>query len=505
MAKAEHVEWLKDGNVSWNHRRRVVKFKPDLSNLDFNEAILDWLIPDRDSGFFKNFNFSDADLQGANLSGLDFSRSKFSGANLSGADLTQAHFRNAKFNRANLSRVIALGAEFSSADFYGADFRDAQLEGANFAGASVEPLTIPAPQRVQVLETIEQVTPSDAYVSEYGSLAWTQLRRRAPEIREPTYHVVYATNRNIIPMSADISFGCDRSDTLHYGSCQVFVPKSHKVGSIGSPFWKRLYKGDDRLKIRKLVSLDGELHWQIVRENFSRSKISSPPTILIHGYNTDFESAILWAAQIGFDLGLERGVSLFSWPSKGTINGYASDEATVEASKYKLADYILEYIENVGDIGVNIIAHSMGCRCVTGALEIIGYKKPSQLKKINQIILAAADVDQDVMLNLAHHVVLNSGRTTSYICKSDFALSASGWLHSYARVGLLPPIFLFNQIDTIDVGRTEPLGWGHGYVASAKPILNDIFQLIKYSSAPENRFSVEPAIIGGSAHWRLRD
>ncbi|TIM94477.1 MAG: alpha/beta hydrolase, partial [Mesorhizobium sp.] len=221
--------------------------------------------------------------------------------------------------------------------------------------------------------------------------------------------------------------------------------------------WKRLLKGDDHLKIRKLVLLDDELHWQVVRDNFSTSKGASPPTILIHGYNNNFETAVLWAAQIGFDLGLERGVSLFSWPSKGTLKGYAADEATVEASKYVLVEYLLSYLRNARGVGVNVIAHSMGCRCLVGALEIIGYQQPDKLNGINQIILAAADVDQDVMKNVGPYVILNSGRTTSYVCGGDVALSASGWLHDYARVGLLPPIFLFDKIDTVEVERTDLL------------------------------------------------
>ncbi|RUV04146.1 alpha/beta hydrolase [Mesorhizobium sp. M6A.T.Cr.TU.017.01.1.1] len=506
MAKAEHVEWVKDGHSAWNDRRRLVKFSPDLSGLNFREAIPEWYSGGTRSDFFRRFNFSDANLREANFAGFDFSRSKFEGADLSGADLTEATFNSAKFNRADLSRVRAQGAHFVHANFAGARFENAQLEDANFAGAIIERLSIPQAQRQSVLASVDKI--DDFVLDGWAGKTYSRPRlemQNPAESKEPTYQVLYATNRNLLRTGTNISFGSERNTALSYGSCEVFVPKSHKVGSIGSPFWKRLLKGDDRLKIRNLVLLDDELHWQVVRDNFSTSKGASPPTILIHGYNNKFETAVLWAAQIGLDLGLERGVSLFSWPSKGTLKGYAADEAAVEASKYVLVEYLLRYLKNARGVGVNVIAHSMGCRCLVGALEIIGFQQPDKLNGINQIIVAAADVDQDVMTNVGPHIILNSGRTTSYVCGGDVALSASGWLHDYARVGLLPPIFLFDKIDTVEVEKTDLLGWGHGYVAEAKPILNDIFQIITHSAAPEKRFSLKPASASSSAHWKLID
>lgn len=506
MAKLQHVEWIKDGHVAWNDRRRLVKFTPDLAELNFRDAIPQWYDAGPRSDFFCRFNFSGANLRGANLAGLDFSRTKFVGADLAGADLSNAAFHRTKFNKADLSGVNARGADFNYADFAGAKLQEAELEGANFAGAQVERLTISQAQRRMVFDSAESL--DDAHgLAALAEITAAKASPHTPTLpKEPMYQVLFATNRRLTKLANNISFGPERDTVLRFGSCQVFVPKSHKIGSLGSPFWRRLLRGDDRLKIRKLVILDGELHWQMVRENFATSEMgASPPTILIHGYNNTFERSVLWAAQIGFDLGLERGVSLFSWASKGDMKKYAADEATVEASKYLLVEYLLAYLQNAEGIGVNLIAHSMGCRCLTGALEIIGHKHPEKLSGINQIIMAAADVDQEVMKNAGSHIVLNSGRTTSYVCGGDVALSASGWLHEFARVGLLPPIFLFDHIDTVEVNKTDLLGLGHGYVADAKPILADMFQIIEHSAAPEQRFAIKPSEQGTSGHWRLVD
>src|SRR5437868_5335665 len=38
--------------------------------------------------------------------------------------------------------------------------------------------------------------------------------------------------------------------TIHYGMCDVLIPKSHKIGELGSSWIKRLLTGvDDRLKV----------------------------------------------------------------------------------------------------------------------------------------------------------------------------------------------------------------------------------------------------------------
>jgi hypothetical protein len=49
---------------------------------------------------------------------------------------------------------------------------------------------------------------------------------------------------------------------VHYGSCQVFIPQSHKIGSIGSPWWKRLLTlTDDRLHLLSVNEIERTAYW----------------------------------------------------------------------------------------------------------------------------------------------------------------------------------------------------------------------------------------------------
>ncbi|PKA43207.1 hypothetical protein CWR43_14265 [Rhizobium sullae] len=499
MANSEHAEWLKHGYVDWNSRRRLIKFVPDLSGIDFRTVLSELEPYWNPNGFFSRYNFSNADLREAKLAGLDFSRANFSDADLTGADLSEGNFSLAKFDGANLTGVVAQNAIFVRAQFTEAVLTRAELLDADFDAAEIDVHRLSKEQ----IASIGELPPPPVY----AKIAFKEDRGPSfpKPVREQTYLVTYATNRKPVWEGDEIKFGSDRDTGLNYGACQVFVPKSHKVGSIGSPFWKRLLKGDDRLKVRKITELNHDLYWKLISENFTASRETSRPTVVIHGYHTSFEDAVLWAAQIGYDLGLERGISLFSWPSAGKLTSYQADEAAVEASKYLLAKYLLEFVDQADGVGINLLAHSMGSRSLAGALEMIGTRHPEKLSHFNEIIFAAADVDQDTMRGIGAHVVGNAGRTTSYVCRKDKAVQLSAALHGYARVGFLPPVFTMDAVDTIEVEKSNLWEVGHSYVSNFREILCDIHELLLSSTPPERRFSIRPAPSGSRGHWTLKE
>ena len=62
-----------------------------------------------------------------------------------------------------------------------------------------------------------------------------------------------------------------QDNVVHYESCRVFIPQSHKIGSIGPPWWKRLLTmTDDRLKLLAIDRLQ-----QIVGTALPRSSPQS--------------------------------------------------------------------------------------------------------------------------------------------------------------------------------------------------------------------------------------
>jgi esterase/lipase superfamily enzyme len=152
---------------------------------------------------------------------------------------------------------------------------------------------------------------------------------------------------------------------------------------------------------------------------------------------------------------------------------------------------------------VHIIAHSMGNRGVLRAIDRIANK--AQRHKgvlIGQIILAAADVDADTFRGLCSAYGRVSRRTTLYVSSRDRAIEASRWLHDFVRAGLLPPIMVVPGIDTINVTNVDLTTLGHGYVAGARAVLEDMHKLLVHDAPPDRRFALRRGKTdAGERYW----
>ncbi|MGJ8597570.1 alpha/beta hydrolase [Sulfitobacter sp.] len=525
MANEWHVKWLNEGVQRWNKRRKKVTFAPDLSGLNLFEALPpDFRDAPKTSMYFEKIDLSNADLTGADLSGSNFAKANFANANLSEAKLTLSNFTGANFSNANLSNVDASASKFDNARFEnsiltGANFEGADANGAIFISSPIlnDQISSMKSNNIKVFtsrstyrETFKALR-SQSQMNDF-SKAYTVEDSRTPKNR---YDVFFGTNRKpIVEQGAITGFSYSRDTILNYGVCEVIVPEERKVGSLspnyslGTRLWRKLLnKNDDGLRIDQLISLNEELFFLHLKSTAKKMKIKERPTIFVHGFNNSFDFAVRRAAQIGYDLRLGQGIGLFSWPSKGKGDprSYSADEASAEASKYYLADFIEKFVDNAAHKEVNIIAHSMGCRCLMGALEQLSIHRQSALRGINQIILAAADVDAGIMPHLGKHAVINSKRTTSYVSDKDSALKVSGWLHDFPRVGLTPPTFLLTGMDTILVNNDDLGGFSHGYISSSRDVLSDINSLLKHDSSPDERFAVETVNIDAGQFWRIRD
>jgi esterase/lipase superfamily enzyme len=321
------------------------------------------------------------------------------------------------------------------------------------------------------------------------------------------YPLWYGTNRKPIDLN-DISKGYsgDRDDLIHYGSCQVAVPKSHKIGSTGSGWWQRLLTStDDRLKLdRSSLNLLNEAGFltSIKRALEEREPNERSALVYIHGFNVSFEAAALCAAQIGFDLQVPGIMAFYSWPSKGNLMGYTADEATIEASEKYITEFLLNLAQNSDVTKIHIIAHSMGNRGLLRSMQrILNQVQSTSPISFGQIFLAAPDVDPDLFQDLAQAYSQLAERTTLYVSGKDKALATSGIIHDRPRVGYFPPIKVFEGIDTVEVSNVN-LSWlGHGYFADARDLLQDMHELLSDNTPPERRFGLRTVEVGAERYW----
>lgn len=303
--------------------------------------------------------------------------------------------------------------------------------------------------------------------------------------------VFYGTNRE--PKDANDhskGYGNKRAKELSMGTCRVSIPKSHKKGEIRGSLWKKLIKWDATygdLELKEIRhSYEGDF-WDSINTLFTPLEDEEKQALIfIHGYNTSFEGASIRAAQLAVDLAHPGMTAFFSWPSKGNLFGYISDEAAIQYSEKYIAEFLTKFHKHTEVDRMHIIAHSMGNRGLLEAINIIQRESPEI--NFGQIILAAPDVDADVFQQKAEAYTMLSEQTTLYVSPEDKAVNASKWIHCYSRAGFTPPVSVVNSIDTIRVeDDVDLLELGHGYFAGHKAVLADIAELMSRNLHAEDR------------------
>ena len=264
--------------------------------------------------------------------------------------------------------------------------------------------------------------------------------------------------------------------------------------------------GDDRLRLMNIKPQNEIDFWTAISQQWSvLDPWNRHAVIFVHGYNVSFEGAALRAAQIGYDLSINGAMAFFSWPSQGRTSDYPVDEDAIEQSEIPIADFMIDFAAKSGADVVHIIAHSMGNRGVLRAVNRIADRAEQQSGvPFGQIALAAADVNANTFRSLCGAYSRVAKRTTLYVSEGDLAIGASVWLHKFPRVGLLPPVFVVSGIDTVNVANVDLSFLGHGYVAEARSVLTDMYQLFSSDAPPERRFGLRrDATETGENFWSL--
>jgi esterase/lipase superfamily enzyme len=348
-----------------------------------------------------------------------------------------------------------------------------------------------------------QEWPTTSAASEQRDLGSTMFTEGGTTARYPVW---YGTNRKLVdPKDFTKRYSAKRDERMHYGQCYVDIPKSHKIGELGSAWWKRLLSGsDDRLRLSTFYKMKEAEFWKDVQQALlERDAGERMALVYIHGYNVSFDEAALRAAQIGYDLQVPGITAFFSWPSQGSVIGYPADEAAIEASEQYIADFLSRFASESGADRVHVISHSMGNRGLLRALQRIVRQAAAATKTMfGQIFLAAPDVDAQLFRQLAsvHHQLAD--RTTLYVCARDRALASSGILHDYPRAGYTPPVTVVDGIDTVEVTNIDLTLLGHGYYAAARDFLHDIHRLLIHNDPPPQRLGLRRAHTeGGQPYW----
>lgn len=318
--------------------------------------------------------------------------------------------------------------------------------------------------------------------------------------------VFYSTDRELVTLpGVPPGYGPGRSQggVLHYGECEVSIPKTHRQGTLESPSILRLEFSPDPQKhivLATIESLEEEAFLKNVSDAVAESA-TREAFVFVHGYNVKFEDAARRTGQIAFDLNFVGAPIFYSWPSNGRVEDYTFDETNAQWSQDHFKRLLCLLAQHVAAAKIHVIAHSMGNRVVCGALKELSLQAGSPVA-LSQIVLAAPDMDADTFRELAAMLAVLSKGVTLYQSSKDKALLASKKIHGNPRAG--EPVLVIEGIDSIDASSVNTDFLGHGYFADTWALLSDIHALLANAEPAARRVGMEIRQTAAGAYYAFR-
>jgi esterase/lipase superfamily enzyme len=328
----------------------------------------------------------------------------------------------------------------------------------------------------------------------------------APAAAQEDWDVVpvfYGTDRMRKDQAKRPVYTSERARRLELGQALVTVPKTHQVPNIERPFAIRIpyfqvtiYEGAEDPKnhftIKDMAILSRDEFLAKARERVGASRaFKDQAVVFVHGYNNAFDYALYRTAQMAYDLKFDGAAFLYSWPSLGDFSGYGYDrESSLQAEPY-LRQYLELVLKETGAKQVSVIAHSMGNLPLLQVLRDLGPTLPPDVR-LNQIIMAAPDIDRNVFENIAADLQKYGRGLTLYASANDRAMQAArrvaGGIPRAGDVPIDGPIII-DGIDTIDVTQTslDYLALNHSVYAEKSALLNDIGLLLQTGERPPDK------------------
>lgn len=326
--------------------------------------------------------------------------------------------------------------------------------------------------------------------------------RGGPADQKPNYQVVqifYATDRKDTGnKDPELRYANERSTAgeLERGTCEISIPRDHRLGEVESPSLLRLEFRPDPNKHVVLQSIESLPTDQFYQELNSKIGHSSQREVMvfIHGYNIGFEKAARNTAQLAYDLGFDGAPILYTWPSRNRLLAYTEDEDTIQWTAFHLRAFLEELALQTHAAKIHVLAHSLGNRALLSALQVMaaehhGIKQPI----FDQVILAAPDIGADTFQLMAKEIQPIAHRMTLYASANDDALLLSQIMHGVLRAGEGKYLLITPGVDTVDASAVKTEFLGHLYYGSSDSIISDIRQIL-LKEAPPNKRHLLPAM-----------
>lgn len=237
---------------------------------------------------------------------------------------------------------------------------------------------------------------------------------------DPT--VLVATNRKPVGSGREEPwFGTERG-TLNAARAVMTPPGEGRfsLASIGLDHWKLA-------RVERLADV-GDL----MRLSPQRDLL-----LYVHGYNTNFESAVLDAVKLSDGIRFRGHTMVFTWPSRAKLLDYGYDRESAMWSRDAL-ERTLDSLLTSPSVGtIHIVAHSIGTMVTMEALrQLYARHGEAASTRIGSIVFASPDIDMDVFSASVDRIGGLAPKVTIVTATNDRALSVSRWIAGgMTRVG----------------------------------------------------------------------
>lgn len=259
----------------------------------------------------------------------------------------------------------------------------------------------------------------------------------APGARAVSMLVTTTRTRDADP---DRLFTGERARQLSFANVEVSVPPD-SIRTIGEVQWPKQVPADPATEFAtRSARVIGLPEAQATLGARLRANGHGHVLVFVHGYNSKFSDATFRLAQIAHDSRAPAVPVLFTWPSRGKLLDYGYDRESANYSRDALEGVLTALDRNPAVKEISILAHSMGNWLTLEALRQMAIRSGRLAGKINDVMLAAPDVDIDVFRTQINQIGQGRARFTLFASRDDRALKLSTRLWGSAqRLGAVDP------------------------------------------------------------------
>lgn len=238
----------------------------------------------------------------------------------------------------------------------------------------------------------------------------------------------------------------------------------------------------------------------------SRRQPKRTAIVFLHGYNNTFDDAVVCAGNLKHDLQTPSSIFAVAWNSQGSSLGYARDAEETWFTEKLVRGLLTDLLSAPEFNSVQLVAHSMGNRSLVAALANIARSSDTKLLgKISRVVLAAPDVDIDIMNAEYIPVAERYGFTTTlYVSSKDVMMRISEFWNGWPRVGgAWSTIYLNRNVDTIDVSDVDETVLGHSTIFQSSRLAGDMYHFLENGLPIQARFPQNKMSIQGGTYWKM--